>query len=295
MNQLVLVFESDLLNQVGHFQGYSHNVDNYLPILLDPANNKYMDRDQAEQDPTYKQIIPYIILRYQDTVFSYVRGKASSESRLIAKRSIGLGGHIEPADRNLFASDRDAYLQAAKREVDEEVALDTIWVERVVAVLNDEHSAVGKVHFGIVHLWDVAEPHVKKREGLITQSGFFPIENSDNNGMNWRGGLNWLFKPFNILPFLPIPVFQIFVRCIRRSRWINSCFPYSLIKSVAAVENFPSIIESDLARARLPCEDPSYREMPGQGNYADDMSGMQNRVYPENCPNPSCWIPPHAI
>ena len=181
MSRLVLVFQTQLLNQIGHFEGYSHNVNQYLPILLDPTNNKYVDRDQAEQDPTYKQIIPYIILRYQDTLFSYVRGKASSESRLIAKRSIGLGGHIETADRNLFTSDRDAYLEAAKREVNEEVALDTIWVERVIAVLNDESSAVGKVHFGIVHLWDVAEPHVKKREGLITQSGFLPVEKLQQN------------------------------------------------------------------------------------------------------------------
>ncbi len=176
MNQFVLVFESQLLEQIGHFEGYSHNVNSYLPVLLDPTQNKFLERELAEKDPTYKQIIPYIILRYQDTVFSYVRGKASSESRLIAKRSIGLGGHIEPADRNLFSSDREAYLQAARREVDEEVALDTIWVERVVAVLNDESTAVGRVHFGILHIWDVAEPHVKKREGLITQSGFFPLE-----------------------------------------------------------------------------------------------------------------------
>lgn len=181
MNQLVLVFESQLLNQIGHFQGYSHQVNSYLPILLDPANNKYVDRDQAEQDPTYKQVIPYIVLRYQDTLFSYVRGKSSSESRLIAKRSVGLGGHIEPTDRNLFASDHDAYLQAARREVNEEVAMDTLWVERIVAVLNDESTAVGRVHFGIVHLWDVAEPHVKKREGLITQAGFIPIETLQEN------------------------------------------------------------------------------------------------------------------
>ena len=91
-------------------------------------------------------------------------------------RSIGLGGHIEPADRSLFSSDEHLYREAARREVDEEVELTTSYVERIVALLNDDSTGVGKVHFGIVHVWDVAEPRVKKREGLITQAGFTTVE-----------------------------------------------------------------------------------------------------------------------
>ena len=177
MTQMVLVFESALLDRFGRFQGYSMEVDRYLPVVLDPSNNHFMEREKAEQDPRFKQLIPYVILRYQDSVFTYVRGKRSSEARLVAMRSIGLGGHIEPADRSLFSSDEHLYLEAAKREVDEEVELSTSYAERIVALLNDDSTEVGNVHFGIVHVWDVAEPSVKKREGLITQAGFTPLDN----------------------------------------------------------------------------------------------------------------------
>ncbi len=175
MNQMVLVSRREVFHRLGMFQGYNLNVEEYASILLDPLNNLFMDRDLAECDNSYKQLIPYIVLRFGNSVFSYVRGKKSSESRLVAQRSIGVGGHIEPNDQNLFSSDRDMYLEAARREVNEEVKLDTMYCEKVVALINDDSTEVGKVHLGIMHIWDVAEPKVMKREGLITQAGFVAI------------------------------------------------------------------------------------------------------------------------
>ena len=174
---MVLVFASAFLRQLGEFQGYTLNVENYLPGLLDPANNFFMERNAAEKDINYKQLIPYVVLRCGDSVFSYVRGKKSTESRLVSNRSIGVGGHIEPDDRSLFSSDQDLYLEAARREVNQEVELNCLYLEHIVALINDDSNDVGKVHLGIVHIWDVAEPKVKKREGLITQAGFFTLEN----------------------------------------------------------------------------------------------------------------------
>ena len=177
LSQMVLVFPVELLAKFGRFQGYTLDTQRYLPLLLDPTNNLFMDRDHAEKDVRYKQIIPYVVLRCGDSVFSYVRGKKSTESRLVSSRSIGVGGHIEPDDRSLFHSDHDLYLEAARREVNEEVELESPYVEFIVALINDDSNDVGKVHLGIVHIWDVAEPKVKKREGLITQAGFSPLEN----------------------------------------------------------------------------------------------------------------------
>ncbi len=175
MAQMVLVFAADLLDRIGRFQGYCLDVDHYVKTLLDPANNRFMERDLAERDPRFKQIIPYVVLRFRDSVFSYVRGKKASESRLRAMRSIGLGGHIEPADRSLFQSDEVLYGEAARREVEEEVDLRSTYRERVVGLLNDDSTEVGRVHFGIVHVWDLAEPSAQKREGQITQSGFVSL------------------------------------------------------------------------------------------------------------------------
>lgn len=181
MNQMVLVSRMETLDRLGRFQGFSQNVDGYLNLLLHPSNNLFMDRDVAEHDDHYKQLIPYVVLRFGESIFSYVRGKRSSESRLVAMRSIGIGGHIEPADQSLFSSDRDMYLEAARREVSEEVRLDSDYHETIVALINDDSTDVGKVHLGIMHIWDLAEPRVTKREGLITQSSFVPVETLKGN------------------------------------------------------------------------------------------------------------------
>jgi predicted NUDIX family phosphoesterase len=181
VDQLVLVSKRALIDTLGAFQGYTVNIDRYLPILLDSTNNQFMVRESAEEDQYCKQLIPYVVLRHHDSVFTYVRGKKSSESRLVAMRSMGVGGHIEPIDQNLFSSDRDMYLEAARREVSEEVRLDSPYHESIVALINDDSTEVGKVHLGIMHIWDLAEPKVTKREGLITQSGFVPIESLKAN------------------------------------------------------------------------------------------------------------------
>ncbi len=175
MAQMVLVFQADLLDRIGRFQGYRLDADRYLKTVLDPANNRFMERDKAEQDARFKQLIPYVVLRFRDSVFSYVRGKKASESRLRAMRSIGLGGHIEPDDRTLFHSDEALYGEAARREVEEEVDLRSPYREHIVGLLNDDSTEVGRVHFGIVHVWDLAEPLARKREGQITQSGFVSL------------------------------------------------------------------------------------------------------------------------
>lgn len=179
--QMVLVSKLEVVEGIGMFQRYNLDVEKYATVLFDPSSNLFMNRDLAEHDERYKQIISYIVLRHGDSIFSYVRGKKSSESRLVAMRSIGVGGHIEPIDQSLFSSDRDMYLEAARREVNEEVKLDTMYREQVVALINDDSTEVGKVHLGIMHIWDVAEPNVTKREGLITQAGFVQIEELKKN------------------------------------------------------------------------------------------------------------------
>lgn len=181
VNQLVLVIPADTIKQVKRFQGYELDVHECLTALLDPSKNLFIVRDLAERDEQYKQLIPYVVLRHGNSVFSYVRGKKSSETRLVAMRSIGIGGHIEPTDQSLFSSNRDMYLEAARREVNEEVKLETMYREQVVALINDDSTEVGKVHLGIMHIWDVTEPKVAKREGLITQAGFVRIDELKKN------------------------------------------------------------------------------------------------------------------
>jgi predicted NUDIX family phosphoesterase len=174
--ELVLVFESRLLDELGRFQGLCRETKDYLDAILRDGNSRFIARELAERDPSYKQLIPYVILRYNERIFHYVRGRESGEARLRAKGSIGIGGHIEPQDMNPFSSVRQPYLEAAAREVAEEIRVEADHQERIVGLLNDDSSPVGRVHFGVIHIWDLDRPAVRRRERQITRAGFLPVQ-----------------------------------------------------------------------------------------------------------------------
>ncbi|HOW73834.1 MAG TPA: hypothetical protein PKY77_24795 [Phycisphaerae bacterium] len=170
----VLVIERSALEQVGMFQGLVVDVERYLRGLFVPGVPRFMPRSLAERDPSYKQLIPYVILAHDGRYLSYVRGRRAGETRLVGHRSIGLGGHINPGDDlPLFAADlREAYLAAVEREVAEEVSVEARHTDQVVGLLNDDSTEVGSVHLGIVHLWTLNAALVTKREQMITQMAF---------------------------------------------------------------------------------------------------------------------------
>lgn len=164
----VLVVPTRVFHGIGLFHGFSPEVDRYLPRLLDPCQLGYIPRPEAENDPGYKQLIPYVVLRWGDQLFHYRRGKAGGEVRLQALRSIGVGGHINREDGALV----DAYRQGLLREVSEEVELTGPYRERTIGLINDDRTPVGQVHLGIVHIFDVAEPRVRRRDAALTEDGF---------------------------------------------------------------------------------------------------------------------------
>jgi len=168
----VLVVRRSLLDQLGNFHGLNFEPEKYLAALLSRGNNFFSPRVQAEDDPTYKQIIPYALLAFEKKVLYYVRGKKAGEQRLVAKGSIGIGGHMNETDESLFALDEQAYRAGVEREVNEEIKIDTQFEDRIVALLNDDTTEVGRVHLGIVHVFDLAEQKVEKREAMITNLAF---------------------------------------------------------------------------------------------------------------------------
>ncbi len=171
----VLVIERNVLEQAGMFQGLTFDTERYLNELLVRGVPRFMPRSQAEADPNYKQLIPYVILSHNGKYLSYVRGKRAGETRLVGHRSIGIGGHINPVDDELplFATDfKDAYFTAVKREVAEEISIEAGYEDRVVALINDDSTEVGRVHLGIVHHWTLENAKVSKKEQMITQMAF---------------------------------------------------------------------------------------------------------------------------
>src|SRR6516164_2303878 len=170
--EMVLVVRRSLLESLGLFQGLQFQVNRYLAAMLARENNFFAPRSSAEADPSLKQIIPYAILVASGKVLRYKRGKKSGERRLVAKGSIGIGGHMNDRDEGLFALDRDAYLAGVQREIEEELIVERPRSNRIVALLNDDSTEVGQVHLGIVHLVDLAAPSAQKKESMITNIQF---------------------------------------------------------------------------------------------------------------------------
>jgi predicted NUDIX family phosphoesterase len=175
----VLVIERKVVEKIGMFSGLAFDVERYLSEIFVPGVPRFMLRSEAETNPSYKQIIPYVIMAHNGKYLSYVRGKRAGETRLVAKRSIGIGGHINPIDADnstLFAYLKENYDTAVQREVAEEVSVKADHSDSIVALLNDESNEVGKVHLGIVHYWDLDSTDVEKREQMITQMSFMTLD-----------------------------------------------------------------------------------------------------------------------
>ena len=175
-NENVLVVRRKLFDELGSFQGLNFGVEKYLKAILSRGSNFFIPRPEAETSPAYKQIIPYALIAFEKTVLHYVRGKKAGEQRLVAKGSIGIGGHMNETDESLFAMDEEAYRAGVEREVNEEINIDTSFEDRIVALLNDDSTEVGRVHLGIVHIFKLKEPKVQKREAMITSLGFLTRE-----------------------------------------------------------------------------------------------------------------------
>ena len=172
----ILVVRRELFDQLGSFQGLSFEVDRYLPAFLARENNFFTARGPAETNPSLKQIIPYVLLVHGGRVFHYVRGKKSGEQRLVAKGSLGIGGHMNHEDESLFTMNLDAYNAAVQREVAEEVHLETKYSNHIVALINDDSTEVGRVHLGVVHIFQLDSDAARKREAQITEAGFLSPE-----------------------------------------------------------------------------------------------------------------------
>ena len=172
----VLVIRRSLFDELGSFQGLSFEPEKYLKAILSRGSNFFIPRREAENDPAYKQIIPYALIAFEKRVLHYVRGKKAGEQRLVAKGSIGIGGHMNETDESLFAMDEQAYRAGVEREVNEEIKIDTPFEDRIVALLNDDSTEVGRVHLGIVHIFKLKEPNVQKREAMITGLTFLTKE-----------------------------------------------------------------------------------------------------------------------
>jgi predicted NUDIX family phosphoesterase len=168
----ILVIERKHIPEPLLKQGFNPASESLVKSLLENPQLFFMQRDLAENDPNYKQLIPYVVFQSPKGFFSYQRGKASSETRLRMLRSLGVGGHIEKEDGDIG---QNSYIKGLWRELKEEVGIDPSNNIKLLGFINDDSNDVGKVHLGIVHLYQLETSDLESKELNLTDCKFSSI------------------------------------------------------------------------------------------------------------------------
>lgn len=174
----ILVVPASVIDAIGVINGFEADVDRFLGPILESDQLSYRPRGAMEVDPSFKQLIPYVVLEWTDAsglqhVFAYTRGGGGGEKRLHAKRSIGIGGHISREDAD---GDDHAYTTGMHREINEEIQLESQYTETVEGLIYDPSNEVGQVHLGVLHRFVLDAPKVASNEADLAEGGFVSIE-----------------------------------------------------------------------------------------------------------------------
>lgn len=144
--QILVVKRDTLFAACPAWRGLNKEVTQHI-ITCIQEHKEFLPRHAVEEDPTYKQIIPYVLFRHGEQYFLMQRQETASESRLQNKYSLGIGGHMRQAD-----SEHSSLFAWAQREFHEEVQYTDAMNFRPIGILNDDSNPVGQVHLGIVML-----------------------------------------------------------------------------------------------------------------------------------------------
>jgi predicted NUDIX family phosphoesterase len=141
-----------------HFRGRAFDLirDDAAAILdVIASQHFFVPRAEAEVQPKWRQIIPYVVITHRDDIFTLRRLRKQTEARLHDKVSIGIGGHINP---------RHDVLAGLRKELDEEVTIDDAYDLEFAGILNDESTEVSRVHLGAVYVLRASSANVRVRE-----------------------------------------------------------------------------------------------------------------------------------
>ena len=170
----ILIVKRSVLFKERFFKGFlSIKEYNFMSVILN--NYEWLKRGLAEEDPDYKQIIPYaVIVNLDKGVFVFRRASKQSdysEKRLFDKYSLGVGGHIEMED---VINNKNVVEEAFLRELNEEVFIKD-FDYKIVGFVNLEERDVDKVHFGVVFLVKTSDS-VSFKQGEMVWSDFLSFD-----------------------------------------------------------------------------------------------------------------------
>lgn len=159
-DEQILVVKSEIIFKNEKWQGLkTDNLDYYIDLIK--KNCEFKRRGDMEKDPSFQQVIPYIIFNFKDKYFLYKYLPNAGEKRLVDTYQIGVGGHINPID-----GESSNILEAGMmREWEEEVDFKgNILEKKLVGILNDDSRPVEQVHLGLVYSFVGDSPEIAIKE-----------------------------------------------------------------------------------------------------------------------------------
>jgi predicted NUDIX family phosphoesterase len=152
--RVFVVPRASIADDAGWYGIRTDKLDAFVEAL--ERDGRYEPRPQMEVDPSFKQVIPYLILRDGERYFLMRRTRAGMDARLHDRYSIGVGGHLNPGDGGVVGG--------LLREWREELVADFEPAFRLVGLLNDDTTEVGAVHLGAVYVTEADGRPVTIRE-----------------------------------------------------------------------------------------------------------------------------------
>ena len=160
-NEKILCIKRDLLPESWVTQKSVVSLE--LDMFIENCSTlgfEFIKRIDAENDSSYKQIIPYIILQTKDHCKTAIYQRQGSEQRLHDLWSLGIGGHINPVDVN---TPKDSFKQiliaGMERELSEELdQMPENSSPEFIGVISEDITDVGKVHLGAVFKIETNNP-----------------------------------------------------------------------------------------------------------------------------------------
>ncbi len=166
--QILVVNRKELFNnEENHFYGFIQKNDEKTKKIIDTFESyEVKRRGDMEEDPSYKQLIGYVLLKDANTneVLVYKRLVGGGEARLHGKASVGIGGHMNEVEgKTIF----EMLKINAARELNEEVGVseeEALNNLHFIGLINDDKTEVGQVHVGVVYECKVDKSKVEAKE-----------------------------------------------------------------------------------------------------------------------------------
>jgi len=179
MEELVFAFSTDELWKLIPYEEKGLIKENSEVLRRIVQNGLFLRRSELEEDPAFKQIIPYAVISNKESFYLFRRTSGQTERRLLNKFSLGVGGHMNPS--NSMESKEQYLIDELKRELFEEVRLlNGCLIEDIefIGFINDDTIPVGTVHIGLLY-----NIHVSNKEVFINETDKMTADWTDKSDL----------------------------------------------------------------------------------------------------------------